>query len=144
MAYILDAIFVQIFLFIVFAVIGAVTDPNTIDTMSRSEDFLFLGIDLVLIILIILYYALFIASGWQATPGKKLLGLHVIRADGQKIGFWRALGRYLAYFPSSLTLGLGFFMIGWSREKRALHDFICGTRVVRGKPRARILATVFD
>jgi uncharacterized RDD family membrane protein YckC len=28
---------------------------------------------------------------------------------------------------------LGFFMIGWTQEKKGLHDMICGTRVVYGK-----------
>jgi hypothetical protein len=32
-----------------------------------------------------------------------------------------------------ICLGSGFFMIGWSQEKKGSHDMICGTRVACGK-----------
>ena len=41
-------------------------------------------------------------------------------------------------------IDLGFFMIGWSDEKKGMHDMICLTRVVHGKPQPRNLSTVFE
>jgi uncharacterized RDD family membrane protein YckC len=83
---------------------------------------------------IVLFYFIYFPSGsWQATPGKRILGLHIIREDGQPVTAGLALGRYLSYIVSSLPLYIGFFMIGWNSEKKGLHDMICGTRVVYGK-----------
>jgi uncharacterized RDD family membrane protein YckC len=81
-----------------------------------------------------LFYFIYFPSGsWQATPGKRIVGIHLIRADGGRVTGLLALGRYLSYLISSLTLGIGFFMIGWNKEKKGLHDIICGTRVIYGK-----------
>ena len=90
------------------------------------------------------YYGFFAGGRWQATPGKRVLGLHIVRTDGQRIGYGLAVGRYLAYIPSSLILGIGFLMIGWNEEKKGLHDMICKTRVVHGRLQPRNVATVFE
>jgi hypothetical protein len=57
-------------------------------------------------------------------------GIRVAGLDGGPVSVPRALGRWAAYSLSSLTLGLGFFMAGWNRKRRALHDFAAGTQVV--------------
>lgn len=79
------------------------------------------------------YYIYFGSGRWLATPGKRALGIYIVRTDGAPISGRLALGRYLSYVLSGLPLGLGFLMVGWSNEKKALHDMICGTRVVYGK-----------
>jgi uncharacterized RDD family membrane protein YckC len=81
----------------------------------------------------LLYYIFFPSGAWQATPGKRICGIHIIRADGGRVTGLLGLGRYLAYIVSGLPLGLGFLMIGWNEEKKGLHDMMCGTRVVYGK-----------
>ena len=58
------------------------------------------------------------------------LGLKVIRADGGPISVGLAVGRYFAKILSALTLWIGFIIAGFDREKRTLHDHICGTRVI--------------
>ena len=78
----------------------------------------------------IAYYTLAV-SLFSTTIGKRLLGLYVLRRDGSKVSFPRALFRYLAYIPSYLLLCIGFLMIGFSRDKRGLHDLICDTVVVK-------------
>jgi uncharacterized RDD family membrane protein YckC len=83
--------------------------------------------------------ALVVVAGWAkwgTTPGKRLLRLYVIPVGGSPgrgagIGFGKALLRYLGYFPSLALLGMGFVLVAFSREKRALHDLIAGTTVVR-------------
>ena len=83
-------------------------------------------------LLTLLYFTLGIGL-WAATPGKRLLGLRVVRPDGGKVGIGRALVRFLAYYLSALILGIGFFMIAFRRDKRGLHDLICDTVVIRGR-----------
>ena len=77
----------------------------------------------------LLYYSLGVAV-WSTTVGKRLLGLYVLRADGSKVGFLRAVGRWLSYILSALILFIGFFMVGLRQDKRGLHDLICDTVVV--------------
>jgi len=65
-----------------------------------------------------------------ATPGKMACGLRVITADGGPIGFGRAVGRVFAEILSGLICYIGYIMVGFDAEKRALHDHICSTRVI--------------
>jgi uncharacterized RDD family membrane protein YckC len=71
------------------------------------------------------------SSGSQATVGKMMCGLRVTDTQGQRISFGRATGRYFAKILSALTLFIGYLMVGWTRQKRGLHDFIAGTLVIR-------------
>jgi len=81
-----------------------------------------------------LYFALLESSSWQGTLGKKALGLAVVNADGTRLTFGRASGRYLAKIVSSLTFCIGYMMAGWTSQKRALHDMIAETLVVKRAP----------
>jgi uncharacterized RDD family membrane protein YckC len=81
----------------------------------------------------IAYFVLFLSGKWQATPGKRLLGIHVIAVNGEKIGGWLAFRRWLTYIVSALPLYVGFMVIGWNAQKKAFHDSICETRVVYGR-----------
>jgi len=77
-----------------------------------------------------LAYEVYFLSTRGATPGKMALGLKVIRADGAPISAGLAAGRFFARILSWLTLCIGFIIAGLDREKRSLHDHLCGTRVV--------------
>ncbi len=66
-----------------------------------------------------------------ATPGKMALGLRVTMASGEPIGLGPAVLRYIGYFLSGIILLIGYLMIGFTREKRGLHDFIAGTVVIK-------------
>jgi len=78
-----------------------------------------------------LYYALLESSVWQATLGKKALGLEVTDLAGSRIQFGRATGRYFARWLSLMTIGIGYIMAGFTEKKQALHDIVAGTLVIR-------------
>jgi uncharacterized RDD family membrane protein YckC len=78
-----------------------------------------------------LYWALLESSAWQATIGKKILGLKVTDLEGRRISFARASGRYFAKLISQLLLLFGFAMAGFTAKKQALHDLIAQCLVVR-------------
>ncbi|ODS63592.1 MAG: hypothetical protein ABS41_05320 [Arenimonas sp. SCN 70-307] len=84
----------------------------------------------VLFALSALWFVGFEASRWQATPGKRLAGLRVTALDGGRPAPWRVVLRFVAGVPSWLMLHLGHALAGWTKERRALHDLIAGTRVV--------------
>ena len=74
------------------------------------------------------------ASSRQATLGKQLLGLKVTAVDGSRPGLGRVVGRFVAAGLSWLTLNVGHALAAWTRERRALHDFLAGTRVENVDP----------
>ena len=78
------------------------------------------------------YYGLF-NKYRGATPGKLVLGMRVLHNDsGTYLGLWRTLLRdYLGKLCCGLTLGIGFLMVAFRKDKRGLHDFISNTRVLR-------------
>ena len=76
-------------------------------------------------------YALFFIRKYDATPGKKALGLRLLRADGAKLTKGRIVGRHFAEYLSSFTLLIGYLMAAFDKEqRRALHDRVCDTRVI--------------
>lgn len=69
---------------------------------------------------------------WKgSTVGGMVLGLRIVRLDGQPMNFAVALVRMLGSFFSAAVLWLGFFWAGWSQDKQSWHDKIAGTVVVK-------------
>ncbi len=64
------------------------------------------------------------------TIGKWLFGLRVVGAEQRALTYGRALLRWIGWVGFA-PLGLGFLWVLWSREKRAWHDILAGTRVIR-------------
>lgn len=90
-----------------------------------------LGASVLLNMIIGCSYETFFIARLGATPGKMALGLKVVRPDGGPITAGRAAGRYFAKIVSSMTLTIGYIMAGFDSQKRALHDMICDTRVIK-------------
>jgi len=76
-------------------------------------------------------YETFLVGKYGATFGKMALKLKVVTADGQRISYARAFGRYFAKMLSGLTCLIGFIIAAFDNpQRRALHDYICNTRVI--------------
>ncbi len=90
-------------------------------------------VDLVMYAVSIIYIAYFLSDKKQATIGKRLLGIYVGNIDGSKLSKSRAIMRAFASMITSATLGIGFLSVIFTKEKIALHDFLCNTRVFHGK-----------
>jgi uncharacterized RDD family membrane protein YckC len=86
---------------------------------------------LVLILWAIFYCAYPVAAGGR-TFGMAVTGLRVVRPDGSAVSGREALTRVLALPLSFLTLGIGFLLILFRRDGRALQDLIGRTAVVYG------------
>jgi uncharacterized RDD family membrane protein YckC len=78
-----------------------------------------------------LYWALLESSRWQATLGKRMLGLEVTDLAGHRISFARATGRYFGKAASALLLFVGFMMAGFTEKKQALHDMFASCLVLK-------------
>jgi uncharacterized RDD family membrane protein YckC len=64
------------------------------------------------------------------TPGMRFLSIHLDAGGSQEIGLRRALKRLVAVPLSLIPLGMGFFAILLSPERRGWHDRIAGTTVL--------------
>lgn len=89
-----------------------------------------IGLSFLIRLALSMAYEVYFLTAKGATPGKMALGLKVTRADGGPIPVGLAIGRYFGKYLSFLTLCIGFIIAAFDQEKRALHDHLCGTRVV--------------
>jgi uncharacterized RDD family membrane protein YckC len=81
------------------------------------------------------YFASFVAAGGQ-TIGKMAAGIRVIPAAAgtdveARVPLGQAVVRAAAYLVSAAPAGLGFISAFFGRDRRALHDRLADTRVVR-------------
>ena len=79
-----------------------------------------------------LYHSLMECSEWQATVGKKAMGLVVTDMAGQRVSFGRATGRHFAKIVTGMVpLAIGYIMAGFTEKKQALHDMIASCLILR-------------
>ncbi|MDC3418002.1 RDD family protein [Aquibacillus salsiterrae] len=118
-ALIIDSILVGILDWIISAVFGANNDPNQLVSIIIS------------LVIAIGYYVWFQSFNNGQTFGKKIMGIRVTKLDGERVGFGNMfLREIIGKFLSALTLFIGY-IIAASPKKRALHDYVAGTMVVR-------------
>ncbi len=83
-----------------------------------------------------MYFAILMPLMKGQTPGKKALGIRVVRLDGQRVTWWHAFERAGGYAAGFATGLLGFLQIYWDPNRQATHDKIAGTVVIRdGAPK---------
>jgi hypothetical protein len=78
-----------------------------------------------------LYFTVMLTWWKGQTPGKRLLGLRVVRLNGKPITWWYAFERYGGYAAGFATGLLGFAQVYWDANRQATHDKIAGTVVIR-------------
>ncbi|MEN8144522.1 MAG: RDD family protein [Gemmatimonadota bacterium] len=78
-----------------------------------------------------LYFTFFTGLTRGQTPGKRLLGIRVLRLDGKPISWWISFERFGGYAAGLLTGLLGFAQILWDRNRQGVHDKLAETVVVR-------------
>ena len=89
------------------------------------------GIMYILQIILPALYMILMHGKFGATLGKKAVGIKVVMPDGTPISYGRAAGRYFGYILSGLLMNIGYLIAAFDDEKRALHDHICTTRVIK-------------
>ena len=76
------------------------------------------------------YFSIFTAWWKGQTPGKRLLGLKVLKLDGSGLNLWESFGRYGGYGAGLATGLLGFLQIYWDPNRQAIQDKISETLVI--------------
>lgn len=74
------------------------------------------------------------------TPGKRFLGVRVVRTDGERVGLGNAVRREIGYVISAI-LFLGFLWILFDNRRQGFHDKLAGTFVVYSWPEGELKGT---
>jgi uncharacterized RDD family membrane protein YckC len=140
-AYFLDSLIIGVPMWILIAIFAGGTVASLGGTSTEQEQFeaaAAVGGIIFLIIIIAfvgvwLYEALMTSSERGATLGKRALGLRVVKSDGTRLTFGRATGRFFAkaFITGLIPFGIGYMMAGFTDRKRALHDMIADTVVIK-------------
>lgn len=78
-----------------------------------------------------LYYSIGESLKSQATIGKHAMNIKVCLPDGGRISFFRSVFRQVGKVVSAAIFLFGFFMVGFTEKKQALHDYMAGTIVAK-------------
>jgi len=81
-------------------------------------------------ILWLLYCMVMEASSYQATFGKRLLGMKVVNSEGNRLSLVQSFVRNISKILSVLPVFIGFLWIGFSKKKQGWHDMLAGSYVV--------------
>lgn len=76
----------------------------------------------------------------SATPGKKLVHIHVETVGGERLNWLSSTARYLCSLLTQFSLalyGLGYLIVCIDPKRRALHDWIARTYVVYDEPKSK-------
>ena len=110
-------------------------DLQSFKKLSDLEPYLVMLCQQVLVrYLLQMLYEVPMTVRYGATLGKMLVGAQVMMMDGSPLGWRAALGRFLGKLVSETVCYIGYLMAAFRADKRALHDLMAGTRVVR-RPR---------
>ncbi|MBU8977016.1 MULTISPECIES: RDD family protein [unclassified Lysobacter] len=91
----------------------------------------------VIAMLALMVYTLFLLAREGQTIGKRVIGIRIVRTDGERAGLLRLLG--LRYFVPGLISGIPYLGAAFSlanilwifgEERRCLHDHFADTMVV--------------
>ena len=115
---------------------GFISEIHPDEDMNDVGIFMLIGLlflaATVSLLLTWLYHALMESSEWQATLGKRVLGLVVTDMAGGRVSFGRATGRHFAKIITNMVPAfIGYIMAGFTERKQALHDMIAGCLVLR-------------
>jgi uncharacterized RDD family membrane protein YckC len=102
-------------------------NPHALDTQPQTSFSWELVFELSVLVVTILFW-----DKWGGTtPGKRLVGIKIVDAKSYgEISNKQAITRSLGYIPSTLLFGIGFLMVLFRKDKRALHDLLADTVVV--------------
>ena len=131
-AFILDAVFYSVFTSILSQLLGLI--PTGMLHYNMLLPWLMIVVAVMSwlgwLIGFLCYYAWAESSPWQATLGKKIMGIKVTDINGERFSFSRSFCRQMAIPLSFLPLGIGIFKY-WSNQKRQCwHDKITDCLVV--------------
>ncbi|SRR5690554_6723847 len=78
----------------------------------------------------ILYNSYFWTQNNGQTPGKSLMGVRVVKTNGQGLSWLDAIVRYVGYYINTALLLIGWIWAIFDGKNQGFHDKLAGTVVV--------------
>ena len=119
---IIDGVILAVIGFLIGVVLGLVMG-NSASTLNS----------LVGLIVGVAYFTYYWSMKEGQTPGKKMMGLRVIKVDGSPITTTNAIMRYIGYIINSAVILIGWIWVFIDGQHQGWHDKIAGTVVVKVK-----------
>jgi uncharacterized RDD family membrane protein YckC len=135
-AYIIDQLIIAGVISLVTVVAGFVMQSLNINELIGAQRIAQVIMFILALVLIICFLILYNIGFWMLagqTPGKRLMGLRIVRTDGERITIGPAIRRWVGYWLSAI-LFLGYLWVLVDDRRQALHDKLAGTLVVYAWP----------
>lgn len=127
-AYLIDGLLLNVIFYLVMGPSPLKLDPSAMPDLETL--FRMLQPALAVTLLVQMIYNVALNGQFGATVGKMAIGAQIVNLDGSRIGFGKAFLRWLATLVTQLTFGIGYLMVAFRGDKRALHDLLARTQVV--------------
>ncbi len=122
----------QIIIFRMYPLSAPGSRTNMFEDTAQLGTLLTIQAAFILVGLIVAFaYEVFFVGRFGGTPGKLLLRMRVVRSDYSRVTYGRAAIRYFGKMLSGLTMYIGYIMVAFDPQRRALHDYIADTRVIK-------------
>ncbi len=122
----------QVIIFRFYPLTGPEAGIGKFENTSQLGTFLTIQAAFVLVSLILAFaYEVFFVGRFGGTPGKLLLRMRIVRSDFSRLTYGRAAIRFFGKMLSDLTMYIGYLMVAFDPQRRALHDYIADTRVIK-------------
>ena len=79
----------------------------------------------------VIYQWYFLTQQNGQTPGKRVMGIRVIKVNGAPLQAADVIIRYIGYYINSVVFLLGWIWALFDKDKQGWHDKLAGTYVVR-------------
>lgn len=83
------------------------------------------------VVLSLAYYWFFWTRMDGQSPGKRMMKIRIIKADGSQLSDTDALIRAVGYYVSGMIFMLGYIWALFDDNRRTWHDLLAGTLVVK-------------
>ncbi len=143
----IDMFIQYLFTIIVIVFIALISDGESINILAIEENSFYMVMGILLIFFFQFgYYLCFEYFMKGMTPGKKIIGLKVIMANGEPISFIACLIRNAIRLADMLPgiYGVGIVSVVLSKRYMRVGDYAANTIVIKNKKANRALEPVLD
>ena len=134
LAKILDALILGLGAALIIGIAAAILIPLGTRNQGQAPVF-FIGFGLAVLVVLFgtWFYQIWCLPKYGGTPGKRILNIKVVTAEGGPISWGRSFGRFFAEMLNGLIpLWIGYIIALFDEQRRTVHDHLAGTRVVKG------------
>jgi uncharacterized RDD family membrane protein YckC len=143
MAFAIDQVIVSTITFVTVYAVDWIMNAFAINELLGLSEILRSVVAVLIVVVFVGVVLLYDIGFWMLagqTPGKRLMGVRIVRTDGGRVRFGNAVRRLLGYLVSGI-LFLGYLWILFDNRRQGVHDKLAGTMVVYSWPEGELKGT---